>query len=756
MLGKLATDEVTRKAEFSKRRHPFDEKGVPPLLVSDFEAQGWVFHKKLKQTIKLRKAKSHDEVLENQFWSTLYQIGYTELNVGRDFKIEIIDNDGKIIKKQVDVFAKDDETVVVAECKSSDVQKKKALTKDIGEFEANKKRIADAVRKHYGSGFKPKIIWCLVTHNIIWSKEDLQRAEAANIHVIRERERRYFAEIGRVLGKVARYQFHGEFLALTKMPALAGGIVPAIQSKLGGRKVFTFSALPSDLLRISFVNHRDLRDPSGIPSYQRLLKIKRITAIAKFIEQGGFFPNAIVANFKTKVRFDQKSAGPEDSIKFGDLHLPEKYKTCWIIDGQHRLYGYALVDDIRAKSPISVIAFDGLPEEEAADLFRTINKEQKTVSPKLLAELEGELKWDSPIKKEQLGAIIARGIDYLRNQLGTPFYDRIETPGIEGGTDRLLSLVALKQAILQSHLIGREAGKDKHFIPGPFSAKTNEDTLHRMCDGLQHYFTLVRDANIERWERGAKGFTCNNFGVPGHIRLLGALIKFMEQETKQDPHQLEPAEIVDALSPYMEPVIRFARESNDSVFEQQFKVRLGSGGSSQYFYNLCRLISKDHPSFRPEGLDVFVQSVSEEATTIANGKVTKIVKGVHRCVVDTLKKQYGDKYIDQGVPIPDIVLSATKKRLSCPADKQQSVDVYFDFIELKSIIEHKQNWPHFQSTLSVKLADDREGLAKYVSWFNKLNEIRRIPAHPFERSYSEDDIKVVDHVHAELEKRGVL
>src|SRR6476646_9319295 len=118
MLGKLATDDSTRKVEFAKRRHPFDEKNVAPQLVSEFEAQGWKFHKKLKKAVKLRKSKPHDEALEDQFWSTLYQVGYSELNVGRDFKIEVIDSDGKIIKKQVDVFAKDDETVVVAECKS--------------------------------------------------------------------------------------------------------------------------------------------------------------------------------------------------------------------------------------------------------------------------------------------------------------------------------------------------------------------------------------------------------------------------------------------------------------------------------------------------------------------------------------------------------------------------------------------------------------------------------------------------------------
>ena len=171
---------------------------------------------------------------------------------------------------------------------------------------------------------------------------------------------------------------------------------------------------------------------------------------------------------------------------------------------------------------------------------------------------------------------------------------------------------------------------------------------------------------------------------------------------------------------------------------------------------MCRLINREHPGFKPDGLEVFVQTVSEEATNLANIKVSKIVKAVHKSIVDTLKQKFGDKYIDQGVPIKEVVLGATKNRLNYPADRQQTLDVYFDFIDLKAIAEHKQNWPFFQSSLSIKLPEDRDGLAKYVSWFDKMNEIRRIPAHPFERAYSEADIETVHFIHAELEKRGIL
>src|SRR3546814_4005057 len=94
--------------------------------------------------------------------------------------------------------------------------------------------IADAVRSHYGPGFKPKFIWCFVTDNVRWSQEDLRRAADHNINVIRELELLYFEEFSKKIGPAARYQFHAEYLEGQKVPALSGRKAPAVTTKLGG------------------------------------------------------------------------------------------------------------------------------------------------------------------------------------------------------------------------------------------------------------------------------------------------------------------------------------------------------------------------------------------------------------------------------------------------------------------------------------------------------------------------------------------
>jgi len=113
-------------------------------------------------------------------------MGYPELN-GARFKVKYTRQDGSSSEKQIDVFAKDDETVIVVECKSRETRGRRTLQKDLHETESLQKPIATAIRQHYGSQFKPKILWAYVTNNIIWSEPDLERAGSINVRVITEK-----------------------------------------------------------------------------------------------------------------------------------------------------------------------------------------------------------------------------------------------------------------------------------------------------------------------------------------------------------------------------------------------------------------------------------------------------------------------------------------------------------------------------------------------------------------------------------------
>lgn len=224
MLGELVSDFGGKRAEYTRRSKPYDEETFELSLRSAREDDGWFVTRENKNSIRMRRPKRFDEVIENRFWNILYRFGYSDLNKGRRFKV-VVGRGQDAIEKQVDVFAKDDETVVIAECKACKVPTKRSLLKDLNELAGLMKPMADAIRKHYGESFKPKIIWCFVTENIRWSKEDLKRASDHNIKVIQGLELIYFEEFSKKLGPAARFQFHAEYLENQKVPALAGALI---------------------------------------------------------------------------------------------------------------------------------------------------------------------------------------------------------------------------------------------------------------------------------------------------------------------------------------------------------------------------------------------------------------------------------------------------------------------------------------------------------------------------------------------------
>jgi DNA sulfur modification protein DndB len=375
-LYPLLTDAQQRAREAVRRRKPFQYRRVPDTDVDGLLAEGWIKDKSLLKKVRMKRQQEFDQRLENRFWMLLFKLGYPELNQGRSFSILLERKGAETLRKQIDVFAKDDETVVVAECKACEKMAKRSLLKDIEGFANIKGLIANAIQKHYGGEPKRKVIWFFVTENIIWSKPDKERALGENIRVVTERELRYYAQVAEHLGKAARYQFLAEFLKDQEIPAMRNTKVSAIRGKLGGHKFYCFVSRPRDLLKIAFVNHRSLNDPEGAPAYQRLVSRSRIRDISKFIKAGGFFPTNILINFTRSIRFDKMVNEQDPEVTFGTLYLPDKYRSAWIIDGQHRLYGFSPLDDSFLDKNIIVVAFERMNKTEEAQLFVTINHEQ--------------------------------------------------------------------------------------------------------------------------------------------------------------------------------------------------------------------------------------------------------------------------------------------------------------------------------------------------------------------------------------------
>ena len=340
----LLADGLAVAAEYRRRRNPSDVLTIHPADAEEFLQKGWKQLREGKRKSHLSRPKAHDRWLEDRLWCLAHAMGFSRLN-GQRFKIEFERKNGTSDRKQIDVFAGDDEAVLVIECKSRETRGRRTLQKDLSETAALQEYIRNTVYASYSNRPRPKLIWVYATQNIIWSEPDTDRANDAGISIVTENELQYFEAFLRHMGPAGRYQILAEFLKGQKIPGLEGMKVPAIRGRLGGETFYSFVVSPRYLLKIAFINHQALNHPDGKPAYQRMISSSRIREIGHFIEGGGYFPTNILINFAVHPKFEPTSNKDADNgdvklRKHGDLQLLYMY-SCVIARATQGTSGHA-------------------------------------------------------------------------------------------------------------------------------------------------------------------------------------------------------------------------------------------------------------------------------------------------------------------------------------------------------------------------------------------------------------------------------
>lgn len=166
----------------------------------------------------------------------------------------------------------------------------------------------------------------------------------------------------------------------------------AMAANAGEDRIYSLFIPAGVLLDIAYV----LRIESGQKkAYQRFLDQNRLFKIAKFLEDGKTIKNSIVLALDSSAKFSAKKVRwghvPAFGSQIGLLKIPRQYASAWVIDGQHRLYGFARAEHDLQQSLLSVVALQTHSRTEEAETFVDINKNQKPVDPNLLWALFGVL-----------------------------------------------------------------------------------------------------------------------------------------------------------------------------------------------------------------------------------------------------------------------------------------------------------------------------------------------------------------------------
>ncbi len=378
--GEMVRDHLieTKKipAEVRRRLSPYVFESVAKSRVPEHEDDGWVIDKELNTKTRMRKDKSHDAAFEDRVWATLARLQFTHLNRGRSFKLQYGGEPNEA--QQIDVFAADSEVVLVVECKSTATIQLGHFKKEIEAISGQRRGVIKRLKTEYPQHM---IKFILATNNYILSDAVKERVRSAEVYHIDEDSVEYFLELAEHLGAAAKYQLLGALFAGQKITNLEP-LIPAIRGSMGGHTYYSFAIEPARLLKMAYVLHRNRANSAQMPTYQRLIKKSRLKKVASFVEDGGFFPNSIILNVETKkkggLQFDLAGKGSKGpgAATIGLLHLPQTYRAVYVIDGQHRLYGYA--NSARAQTDlITVVAFVDLPRSEQVRLFMQINENQQ-------------------------------------------------------------------------------------------------------------------------------------------------------------------------------------------------------------------------------------------------------------------------------------------------------------------------------------------------------------------------------------------
>jgi DNA sulfur modification protein DndB len=529
--GQLFTTAEDIRTESRERTKTEVFKSIPK---GDPVPAGWAVRPtKYKHVERIVKPLSRWKLFENRVWRLFYELGMQQLNSGSfalRLKARRDPKSGQVVHKtkQVDVLAVHDNTVFLVECKTAETLRAKSLKAEVAEFASNRNDFMKALTELLG--FKPRLVMVLATLGIELAFNDVEDAKEAGIRVWSDGDVRALEELSGLAGEGARYQLYNMVFQGQRVKDM-GIEVPALKAKMGGHVYYSFVMHPEDLLEIAYVHHRvgssSFRDLTD--SYQRMLNPGRIRKIRRFIEDGGFFPGSIILNFDAPLQENALvSKERAEHLRKGGvpvvLTLPAEYGSAWIIDGQHRLYGYAGTEE-KSSETIAVVAFVKEDPSFQSRVFVDINEKQQAVSTNLLWDLYEDLYKESNEPKEMRKRTISRIAKALNAERGGPFCGLIAVP--KEGNEGIFGFRSVCYPIEQNGLAVEDTEQFFHV--------DYEQTVPYATERISAFYDVLRKAMPGEWAMGDKHFICTPTGFLILTGILSDLVsENMSAKTRND------------------------------------------------------------------------------------------------------------------------------------------------------------------------------------------------------------------------------
>ena len=395
------------------------------------------------------------------------------------------------------------------------------------------------------------------------------------------------------------------------------------------------------------------------------------------------------------------------------MSIPKLYGTVWIIDGQHRIYGFGGVNPESKKTHIGVVAYEDMDKKQQARDFIDINQKQKSVDPNTLWDL---LSQTDPYSIQ--GAITK--ITKELNKRGI-FKAKILIPGKSFNTKKAaypLKLANICLSLYDRRLVDFK-GRDNLYKATADASDNNrypDSVIEHPASVLDEYFSLLWDI-AEKVPDWRKGFILNNNGFNVFLRVLAEILKYQSGNwNKQDAKKL----LQKSLEDYFE-----------EAFEKLPDIRTftsNEAGRAKVSLEIIKKINQGNENF---ARDFIKEAERRERVSYEKSEPYQILKDLEtklRQFIESKLSQISQNWWKERIPA-DVYEKAKQnsERSKSPwpwvKTENKSLTAYIDFPDYAKIIQKRDNRRDIFPDQSEQTVDS------IISKLKELEDIRNKIAH---------------------------
>lgn len=681
--------------EYLSRKKTEIEKRISVNEIQAYEEHGWIIKKQYKNgSAIVLHPKNAQAMLVDRLWTIFYRMGFTVMNSNApvEFSYRTQYYSGT---KSVDIIAIDDETCLFIDCfASEELNRVRSFGENIEAIARSFRLLSAEVKDTFGDR---KCKYIFVSSNYVLSYLDLDNLSKNRIVYFDEENVDYYYSLVDHLGVAARYQLLGNLFSKTTIKGMDER-VPAIEGKMGNMPYYAFLIEPERLLKIGYVLHRNKANRDQMPTYQRLIKKERLKAIRNFVDNGGFFPNSIIISIDSKdgrLRFDKAPQELQSThSRIGVLYLPKEYQSAYIIDGQHRLYGYS-ESKYASRDTIPVIAFVNMDKEMQVKMFMDINENQKPVSKTLRNILNIDLNWNADNLNKRREAVILSVSQELGENSNSPLFGRVLTGEDSVNERRCITIEYLKTALDKTCFFNKYNKKNEIIERGVFDKIDSSQTFQTVYSYLRSCLQVLADLCKNEWEKGSAGFLTINNMIVAVIRVISDITNITVSKNDLD---LSNIDIDELYQQSKDLLLDLSAVINNLPQEKRNEIKSAKGSSAKEIS--WRILQVALNTYNGAFINADLARYIEENCTDYNPEGLRKALWIKDCIIGIVREKFVDKidwenlYIAEDLAIKLNQKVAAQRIKNSRAGIEHAITIWdvIEFDDICKVLNFKANW----------------------------------------------------------------